>query len=108
MKNIVPVVMAGVIGIFGLIVSVLITVKIVAPVGTENLYGWDLGFKHLGAGLTCGFSGIAGGYGIGVVGDLGQKFVGIRPSLFVPSILIVSFAGALPLYGLIGAMILTT
>jgi len=116
MKNIVPVVMAGVVGIYGLIISVLISLAIkvpeIATVDGEsiaiNVYEWDLGFKHFAAGLTIGLSGIAGGYAIGIVGDLGQKFVGIRPVLFVPMILIVSFAGAIPLYGLIGAMILTT
>ena len=110
MKNIVPVVMAGVVGIFGLIVSVLIVLAIKQPVESEgvyiNKYGWDLGFKHFASGLTLGLSGVAGGYAIGVVGSDAQKFVGLRKELFVPMILIISFAGAVPLYGLIGSMIL--
>jgi ATP synthase proteolipid subunit len=110
MKNIVPVVMAGVVGIFGLIVSVLIVLAIKLPVESEgvyiNKYGWDLGFKHFASGLTLGLSGVAGGYAIGVVGSDAQKFVGLRKELFVPMILIISFAGAVPLYGLIGSMIL--
>jgi V-type H+-transporting ATPase proteolipid subunit len=110
MKNIVPVVMAGVVGIFGLIVSVLIVLAIKQPVESEgvyiNKYGWDLGFKHFAGGLTLGLSGVAGGYAIGVVGSDAQKFVGLRKELFVPMILIISFAGAVPLYGLIGSMIL--
>jgi V-type H+-transporting ATPase proteolipid subunit len=110
MKNIVPVVMAGVVGIFGLIVSVLIVLAIKPPVESDgiylNKYGWDLGFKHFASGLTLGLSGVAGGYAIGVVGSDAQKFVGLRKELFVPMILIISFAGAVPLYGLIGSMIL--
>jgi len=116
MKNIIPVVMAGVIGIYGLIVAVLLSSAIKAPIDQAvdgvtmkiNVYGWDLGFKHFAAGLAVGFSGIGAGYAIGAVGDVGVKAVGIQPKLFVALILILIFAEALALYGLIVALILST
>lgn len=112
MKNIIPVVMAGVIGIYGLIVSVLLASNIDQPVeqnGVEiNVYGWDVGFKNFAAGLAVGVSGLGAGYAIGEVGDLGVKMVGLESRLFVGLILILIFAEAVALYGLIVALILST
>jgi len=112
MKNIIPVVMAGVIGIYGLIVAVLISSAVSRPIADGanviNVYGWDVGFRHFAAGLCVGFSGLGSGYAIGVVGDAGVKAVGQQPKLFVAMILIMIFAEALALYGLIVALILST
>ena len=65
--------MAGIMGIYGLIVAVLITSNITKPYGNVNTYNWDRGFKHLAAGLCCGFSGLGAGYAIGQVGNEGVK-----------------------------------
>ena len=57
MKNIIPVVMAGVLGIYGLIVAVIIG-NDVKPMSTGSGHFSDYstytGFAHLGAGLCCG------------------------------------------------------
>jgi len=50
MKSIIPVVMAGVLGIYGLITSVIINEKLNEPAK----YSAYQGFAHLGAGLTVG------------------------------------------------------
>uniref|UniRef100_A0AAY4EKW7 V-type proton ATPase proteolipid subunit n=1 Tax=Denticeps clupeoides TaxID=299321 RepID=A0AAY4EKW7_9TELE len=63
MKSIIPVVMAGIIAIYGLVVAVLIANSI-----TENLVLYK-SFMHLGAGLSVGLSGLAAGFAIGIVGD---------------------------------------
>jgi len=60
------------------------------------------------AGLSVGISGIGAGYAIGLVGDIGVKAVGLQPRLFVALILIMIFAEALALYGLIVALILSS
>merc|ERR1719209_1354285 len=96
MKSIIPVVMAGIIAIYGLVVSVIIGVNIKGPEATENK-----GFLHLGAGLAVGLSGLAAGYAIGVVGDAGVRGTAQQPRLFVGMILILIFAEVLGLYGLI-------
>jgi len=104
MKSIIPVVMAGIIAIYGLVVAVLIANKVKAP----SEYSAYLGFLHLGAGLAVGFSGLAAGFAIGVVGDAGVRGTAQQPRLFVGMILILIFAEVLGLYGLIVALVLTT
>lgn len=82
MKNVIPVVMAGVIGIYGLIVAVILAESIPNPEdGTrENAYSIYTGMAHLCAGLCCGISGLAAGGCIGIVGDHGVRAVGYRAS----------------------------
>ena len=99
MRNIIPVVMAGVLGIYGLIVAVIIQGSIVAPTGGLSQYSLYTGFAHLAAGLCCGLSGLAAGMAIGIVGDAGVRAVGQQEKLFVGMILILIFAEALGLYG---------
>ena len=53
------------------------------------------------------FSGLAAGMAIGIVGDAGVRAVGQQERLFVGMILILIFAEALGLYGLIVALILS-
>lgn len=65
-------------------------------------------FLHLGAGLSVGFSGLAAGFAIGIVGDAGVRGTAQQPRLFVGMILILIFAEVLGLYGLIVALVLST
>jgi len=101
MRNIIPVVMAGVLGIYGLIVAVIL----IQSVGSA--YSFYNGYAHLASGLSCGLSGLAAGMAIGIVGDAGVRANGQQPKLFVSMILILIFAEALGLYGLIVALILS-
>merc|ERR1712210_242039 len=74
MRNIIPVIMAGIIGIYGLIVSVIIgsVISNKAPTFDNakgigyNRYTAFGGFAHLGAGLVVGISGLAAGMAIGI------------------------------------------
>ena len=102
MRNIIPVVMAGVLGIYGLIVAVIIQGSIVSPQNGLSQYSLYTGFAHLAAGLCCGLSGLAAGMAIGIVGDAGVRAVGQQEKLFVGMILILIFAEALGLYGKLG------
>ena len=65
------------------------------------------GYKHLCAGLCCGFSSVGAGFAIGVVGDAGVRANAIEPKMFVGMILILIFGEAIGLYGLIVAIILS-
>ncbi|XP_047482004.1 V-type proton ATPase 16 kDa proteolipid subunit c [Penaeus chinensis] len=105
MKCIIPVVMAGIIAIYGLVVAVLIAGKLDAADKGYTLYQ---GFVHLGAGLSVGLSGLAAGFAIGIVGDAGVRGTAQQPRLFVGMILILIFAEVLGLYGLIVAIYLYT
>merc|ERR1712027_25797 len=103
MKSIIPVVMAGIVAIYGVVVAVLIAGQL-EPAGDK--YTLYKGFVHLGAGLSVGLSGLAAGYAIGIVGDAGVRGTAQQPRLFVGMILILIFAEVLGLYGLIVAIYL--
>lgn len=103
MKSIIPVVMAGIIAIYGLVVAVLITNGL-----KSSGYKLFKSFLDLGAGLSVGLSGLAAGFAIGIVGDSGVRGTAQQPELFVGMILILIFAEVLGLYGLIVALMLTT
>lgn len=142
-KNIIPIVMAGVLGIYGLIVAVIITQSISTPYGdgttTYSLYS---AYAHLAAGLCCGISCLAAGGTIGIIGDVGVQCFGLKASggqrawatgegasandesaaaavsdvavsaeaankLYVGLLIMLIFAEALALYGLIVALILS-
>jgi V-type H+-transporting ATPase proteolipid subunit len=142
-KNIIPIVMAGVLGIYGLIVAVIITQSISTPSGdgytTYSLYS---SYAHLAAGLCCGISCLAAGGTIGIIGDVGVQCFGLKASggkrawatgeganpndagdggtgmdmavtaeaankLYVGLLIMLIFAEALALYGLIVALILS-
>eukprot|EP01123_Difflugia_compressa_P007959 TRINITY_DN2259_c0_g1_i1.p1 TRINITY_DN2259_c0_g1~~TRINITY_DN2259_c0_g1_i1.p1 ORF type:complete len:171 (+),score=28.10 TRINITY_DN2259_c0_g1_i1:182-694(+) len=103
-KALVPVIMAGMVGIYGLIISVFLTTNIRL---NESLpYTTFKGFSSLAAGISVGFSGLAAGLCIGIVGDYGVRQVVREDRLFVGMILILVFAEALGLYGLIVGLIL--
>ncbi|QBZ53856.1 hypothetical protein PoMZ_09546 [Pyricularia oryzae] len=102
-KNIVPVIMAGIIGIYGLVVSVLISDNL-----KQDEYALFTGFIQLGAGLAVGLAGLAAGFAIGIVGDAGVRGTAQQPRLFVGMILILIFAEVLGLYGLIVALLMNS
>jgi len=133
MKNIIPVVMAGVLGIYGMIVAVILNGKITPPgAGTRYAtYSQFNAFCHLAAGLCCGLTSLISGIAIGISADAGTRAVGAQSqmteswkkmgfsgdaggqansgndNLFVATILIQVFASNIGLYGLITSLILS-
>merc|ERR1712227_498772 len=105
MKSIIPIIMAGVLGIYGLIVAVLIGSGITGD--KPYNYSSYSGYAALAAGLCCGMAGLSAGIAIGIVGDAGVRANARQPKLFIGVILILIFAEALGLYGLIVALILS-
>ncbi|TFK74883.1 V-type ATPase [Pluteus cervinus] len=103
MKSLIPVVMSGIIAVYGLVVSVLIAGSLKA--GNYPLFA---GFVHLGAGLACGLTGLAAGGAIGYVGDSCVRAYVHESKVFVSMVLILIFAEVLGLYGLIVALIMNT
>lgn len=117
MKSVVPVVMAGILGIYGMIVAVIIVQKSKHPPNlvTTTGYGYYQGYAHLASGLCCGFSSLvtyrtiqAAGLSIGIVGDAGVRANAQQDKIFVGMILILIFGEALALYGLIVSLILSS
>jgi len=117
-KNIIPIVMAGVLAIYGLIVSIIIATQVKAfsfDTGTYSDYSLYSGFSHLFAGLTCGLTSLSCGVCIGIAGDAGVRSVAAPPKsraavsakLYVGMVLIQGTASALGMYGLIVALIMS-
>lgn len=105
MRGIVPVVMAGILGIYGLIVAVIINNNI----NTDPYkYASFSGYLHFGAGLSAGLSSLAAGLAIGIVGDTSVRAYGKQEKIFVAMILMLIFAEALGLYGLIIALLMNS
>jgi len=100
--------MAGVLGIYGLIIAVIIANSVTGVVQGKPSYGWFAATAHFGGGLSCGLSGLAAGLAIGVVGDSLTRASAEQPKLFVGMVLILIFAEALGLYGLIVGLILAS
>jgi V-type H+-transporting ATPase proteolipid subunit len=101
-KSVIPVVMAGILGIYGLIVGVILNQKIEANINFLNAY------KLLGAGLCCGLSSLAAGLAIGIVGDAGVRANAQQEKVFIGMILILIFAEAVALYGFIISLMVAT
>merc|ERR1711912_114300 len=94
MKSIIPIIMAGVLGIYGLIVAVLL--------------GSGIDKEPYGYASFSGYAALSAGLCIGIVGDAVVRANARQPKLFVGVILILIFAEALGLYGLIVALILSS
>lgn len=133
-RNLIPIVMAGVNGIYGLITSIIIHGSIVSPNERgNNRYSLYSGAAHLAAGLCCGLSSLGSGVCIGIAGEAAVKTCGVyevkmkrwakRPTdanktknprtkalgdkIFVAMVLVQVFAGNIALYGLIASIMLT-
>ena len=101
-KSIIPVVMAGILGIYGLIVGVILSTKIDADIT------FMMGYRLLGAGLCCGLSSLAAGLAIGIVGDAGVRANAQQERIFIGMILILIFAEAVALYGFIISLLVAS
>jgi len=133
-KNLVAIIMAGVLGIYGLIVAIIISGSVSAPLAkTGNTYSQYTGWAHLAAGLCCGLTCLAAGGATGIAGEVGIVASGLRAELnhaktnrgmmggggeiteegdagklYIGSVTILSFSGAIGLYGFIIALIITS
>ncbi|KAI9265012.1 V-type proton ATPase proteolipid subunit [Phascolomyces articulosus] len=129
-KCIIPVVMAGILGIYGVVVSCpsspylpfdidhlplcfsiflsSLSYSVLLSGGLALKQTLFAGFIQFGAGLSVGLSCLAAGIAIGITGDAGVRATAQQPRMFVGMILILIFAEVLGLYGLIVALILNT
>lgn len=80
-KNLVAIIMAGVLGIYGLIVSIIIAGGVTNPDNGANTYSQFSGWAHVCAALCCGLSCLAAGGTIGLVGEMGVIATGFRAEI---------------------------
>ncbi|KAJ3428980.1 v-type proton atpase 16 kda proteolipid subunit [Anaeramoeba flamelloides] len=102
MKSVIPAIMASIVGIYGLIISI-----VTATTLGETNYSSYKSFADLAAGISVGLSGIGAGVSLGIVGDAGVRASAQQPRVFTGMLLILIFAEALGIYGLIVGLILT-
>ncbi|KGG51440.1 putative V-type proton ATPase proteolipid subunit 2 [Mitosporidium daphniae] len=104
MKALMPVIMASILGIYGLVIGVLINGSISSD-GTYEFYSASL---HFAAGLCVGIGSLSAGYVIGDIGNIGAYAFVNNPKLFIMFVFLLIFAEILGLYGLIMAIVLFT
>jgi len=61
-----------------------------------------------GAALSVGLTNLASGISIGVIGEVGVRCNTLNPKIFTALVLVLVFASALGLYGLLVAVILVS
>ena len=100
LKMIVPVVMSGIIAIYGLVVSVLFN-------NSMNTITTIEGIKILCGGAACGLSGLVCGYAVGVVGmAYTSQWNEKDGNLFMLMIITLIFCEVIGIYGMIIAVLL--
>lgn len=104
MKCIIPVVMSGIVAVYGLVVAVVISNKL----DPRTPISLSKASADLAAGISAGLTGVASGYAIGYVGELSCKSYYLQPKIFTGTIIILIFGEVLGLYGLILAIVLST
>jgi len=102
MKGILPVIFAGIVPIYGIIICIMMSGHF-----GEN-YNLLSSFSDMSAGLTVGVSGLAAGLAIGIAGDIGVRSYAQQIRMYVPMVLILIFSEAIGLYGTIVSILLIT
>ena len=99
-RGLMPVIMAGIVGIYGLVAAIIITPSMNDPYSLYN------GYSNFAGGICVGLSGLASGVCIGVAGDVAVRAMSMHPELLMGAMLILIFGEVLGLYGFIIAIIL--
>lgn len=107
-KGLMPVIMAGIVGIYGLVAAVILNSKIKDGTrnGAEGFHTFNA-YAMLASGLSVGLCGIASGACIGIAGDASSRILGERPQLLMGCMLVLIFGEVLGLYGFIISIILS-
>ena len=100
-RGLIAPIMSGVIGIYGLVYS-LVILSSISNVG----YSLPKAFSHLAGGISVGFGGLAAGVTIGCAGQKGLPMFAKQPALFVGLTLILVFGEVLAIYGMVVSFIL--
>ena len=122
MKMLLPVLMAGIIGLLGMVISLFLTLQRTSfnvlhwsPLFTNNTsplivsqsnFSLYLGSIFLGAGLCMGVCGLSAGICIGILTDAGIRAYAQQPKLFTILIIMLIFAEVLTIYGFIISILL--
>merc|ERR1711865_1265709 len=81
-KSLIPGIMAGILGIYGLIVSVIYigAFSEYESLGAAPTYSNMSAYRHMAGGLCVGLSALGSGITIGIVGDAGVRANAMEPA----------------------------
>jgi V-type H+-transporting ATPase proteolipid subunit len=102
-RGLMPIIMAGIVGIYGLATAVII-----APSVRDEGYSLFSGYGNLAGGLAVGLTGLASGMCIGVAGDGVARAMAEQPRLIMGGMVILIFGEVLGLYSFITSIILSS
>ncbi|KAI0981593.1 hypothetical protein GJ496_002908 [Pomphorhynchus laevis] len=102
-KNLISIIFCEVVAIYGIIVGIIISSEAssLTASGTYTDIQLSKGYRLFGAGLTSGFTNIACGTAVGLVGSGAALADAQNSNLFVRIIVIEIFASAIGIFGLI-------
>jgi V-type H+-transporting ATPase 16kDa proteolipid subunit len=98
--SLIPIIIAGVLAIYGLIYSVIVLSAV-----TVSDYSADQGYAQFVGGLTVGLCCLASGIAVGAVGKQGLRSISQNKSTVVRVVINLIYCEALGLYGLIFGLI---
>ena len=102
-RGLIAPIMAGIIGIYGLVYCIVVLDPIV-----DNGYHVNNAYAHFTGGLAVGFTGLAAGLTIGIAGQTGIIAFAKKPEIFVGMTLVLIFGEVLGIYGMVIGIILNT
>lgn len=98
------------VAIYGVIVSIILQTKVEpvkpGPDGSYSIAAYNAGYAILGAGSVTGWSNLACGLSVGIVGSSAALADAANSTLFVKILVVEIFASALGLFGVIIGIIM--